>query len=464
MKYWQKTYVATLLLFLVALNVSAFLMYRAALNTSLSAERERGFAEHGFIAGSLENDIASVTSRSGGSSAGLSALFQSYAEYYMRQGVFIMLMDTDGSGSGYVPVPENAPPAPKDGSQAVVVRDTAATSYLYASGLVGETGYTLVTAHSVAAMRQHANDLARTLLIGSAGLCAMLGAALYLILKKLTRPIHTLSGAAAALAAGDYGARAPVRGKDELADLAGRFNAMADKIQVQIAELKDETEKRQRFIDDLAHELRTPLAAIGGYAQYLAAADITDDERLSALQYIARESDRLTDMSEKLLILARLRNEGVALLHIPLSPLFEDVRTALAHMTGAKKVSLVFDIADTAWRSDNTLLRMLFLNLVSNAIHACGKGGTVHVTADENGATVWDDGCGMNAEALAHASEPFYRADKARSRQAGGAGLGLSICERICMNLGLEMQIHSTPGEGTTVSILQVDNNAGTQP
>jgi signal transduction histidine kinase len=463
MKYWQKTYIATLLLFLVALNAGAFLMYHAALNTSLSAERERGFAEHGFIAGSLENDIASVTSRGSGT-AGLSALFQSYADYYMRQGVFIMLTDANGSGTGYVPMPKNAPPAPSDGSQAVVVRDTAATSYLYASGLVGETGYTLVTAHSVAAMRQQANDLARTLLIGSAGLSTVLAAALYLLLKKLTRPIHTLSGAAAALAAGDYGARAALRGKDELADLAGRFNAMADKIQAQIVELTDEADKRQRFIDDLAHELRTPLAAIGGYAQYLAAADITEDERLSALQYISRESDRLADMSDKLLILARLRNEDVALLHTPLPPLFEDVRTTSAHMAEAKKVSLVFDIADTAWRSDDTLLRMLFLNLVSNAIHACGEGGTVHVTANDSGAMVSDDGCGMNAEALAHASEPFYRADKARSRRAGGAGLGLSICERICINLGLKMQIRSTPGAGTTVSILQVDNNAGTQP
>jgi signal transduction histidine kinase len=293
----------------------------------------------------------------------------------------------------------------------------------------------------------------------------VLAAALYLILRRLTRPIRTLSGAAAALADGDYGARAAIRGRDELADLACRFNAMADKIRVQFDELRDEAEKKQLFIDDLAHELRTPLAAIGGYAQYLAAADITEDERLTALQYISRESARLADMSDKLLMLARLRREEAALSRVPLIPLFGDVHAAALHSAEAKKVFLSFDVADAAWRSDGTLLRMLFLNLVSNAVHACGAGGTVRVAADAAGATVSDDGCGMDAETLAHAVEPFYRADKSRSRRAGGAGLGLSICERVCERLGLAMRIASAPGSGTTVSIsfLQVDDSAGTE-
>ena len=237
---------------------------------------------------------------------------------------------------------------------------------------------------------------------------------------------------------------------------------MADKIQTQIADLTEEGEKKQCFIDDLAHELRTPLAAIGGYAQYLAAADTTEDERITALQYISRESDRLADMSEKLLALARLRQDDAAPAHTPLHPLFDDVRASAALLAAEKNISLIFNIADAAWLSDSTLLRMLFLNLVINAVNACGHGGTVRVTADAIGATVSDNGCGMDSETLAHATEPFYRADKARSRKSGGAGLGLSICERICERLELMMRIDSAPQCGTTVHVLQVDHIVGT--
>ncbi len=463
MKYWQKTYVATLLLFLLALNAGAFLMYHTALNTSVSAERERGFTEHGFIREGLAKDISSILARENSSQAALEALFKSYSDYYARQGVYILLTGPDNVRSGDAPSPDSAPPAPEDGSQAAAIRDLSGTPFLYTAGPVGDSGYTLVTARSVAAMRQRSNELARTLLLGSAGLSAVLAAALFLILKKLTHPVRTLHTAADAMACGDYGARAVVRGRDELAELAQRFNTMAGKIQTQISELTYESEKKQRFIDDLAHELRTPLSAIGGYAQYLTAADITEDERITALQYISRESGRLSDMADKLLMLARLRQDDLQLSHTPLLPLCEDVRAAAEHLAAARNVSLAFDIADTAWHSDSTLLLMLFLNLVSNAVHACNDGGTVRVTVTEHGATVSDDGCGMDAETLAHAVEPFYRADKSRSRRAGGAGLGLSLCARICERLELDMRIESAPGCGTTVHVLQLDDNAVTE-
>ena len=310
MKYWQKTYFATLLLFLLALNAGTFLLFRTAFSTSLSAERERGFSEHGFIREGLEKDVAAVLERSGDQSdAALNSLFQSYSDYYAGQDISLMLQDAQGGRQGYVPEPLNAPSVPEDGSQSSIIKSVSDIPYLYVSGFVGDTGYALVTARSVAAIRHRADTLAYTLMLGSAGLSALLAAALYLILKKLTHPIKTLAGAAAALAEGDYGVRADVNGRDELAGLARRFNDMAEKIQSQISELTCEAEKKQRFIDDLAHELRTPLAAIRGYAQYLAEADINEDERLTALLYISRESARLADMSEKLLTLTKLNND-----------------------------------------------------------------------------------------------------------------------------------------------------------
>ncbi len=463
MKYWQKVFLSTLALFLVALNTGAFLLYDTAYRTALRSEWERGFSEHGFIRDKLEEDISAILSRGGQTGAALQDLFESYKAYYATQGIALHLQSTESKVYSNIPGPDNAPDVPPEyDGQDTRIADAYGTPYLYVSGGIGVTGYWLVTARSVAGLQKDADTLMRTLIIGSTGISAVLAAALFFLLRGLTAPIQKLSNAATALAGGDYGKRAEARGRDELAELARRFNEMAEKIQTQISQLSEEAEKKQRFIDDLAHEMRTPLTAIGGYSQYLAEAAITEDERLSALCYISWESKRLNDMSEKLLTLAKLRNGEIVYETVQLQKLLENIRTATKQAAEARGVALHFKAHNGTWKSDGTLLYMLVVNLVMNAVNACSKCGTVFITANEHFIEIRDDGCGMDAQSLERATEPFYRADKSRSREAGGAGLGLSICKRICERLGLILSIESTPGSGTTVKVLQDHDNSNT--
>lgn len=463
MKYWQKIFLASLLLFLVGLNVGIYLLYDTAYRTALETERERGFSEHGFISDSLKEDIASILSRGDQSDSAIKDLFQSYGAYYITQGVSIAIKDADSELYTNIPGMAAAPDAPGDGAQASKIAIIDKTPYLYVSGRISGTGYTLTTARSVETLQKNTDTLAMELIMGSMCISALLAIALYFILNRLTSPIQKLSNAATALAGGDYGIRADARGRDELSELARRFNGMADKIQAQISELNMETEKKQHFIDDLAHEMRTPLTAIGGYAQYLTGAAITEDERLSALCYISYESKRLSEISEKLLILARLRNGDIAAENVPMRKLFEDIHLATIQAANDHHVALHFDIKKKAWKSDGTLLYMLILNLIQNAIQACFEGGEVSISADESCIEVKDNGCGMDAQSLAHATEPFYRADKSRSRKGGGAGLGLAICKSICECLQLTLTIESIPGMGTTVKVLQNHDNSTTE-
>jgi two-component system, OmpR family, sensor kinase len=163
-------------------------------------------------------------------------------------------------------------------------------------------------------------------------------------------------------------------------------------------------------------------------------------------------------------MLTRLRQCAPVCERVEFSRLFGDLRAAVINQADERNVGLGLKDNNTVWRSDGMLLYMLLLNLVQNAIHACGKGGKVTVTADTACIEVRDDGCGMDEESLAHVTEPFYRVDKSRSRAEGGAGLGLSICRAICDSLGLSLRIESMKGKGTSVHVLQVHDISETAP
>jgi signal transduction histidine kinase len=459
MKYWQKTFLATLILFLAALNFGAYFLNKTALITSLDSERERSFAEHGFICGSLNDDIAAILSREETPSDTMwDSLFRRYAEYYYSQNISIAVEDADGRTYTAMPAIAEAPDAKDDGSKASVIKSVDGTPYLFVSGRIGDSDFTLITARSVAAMQSRTDNLSRTLAFASAVMSAALALALYFILKRLTLPIKKLSDAATAISDGDYSCRIVMHGRDEIAELASRFYTMAEKVQAHISELTMEAERKQRFIDDLAHEMRTPLAAIGGYAQYLSGAAITDEERFSAFEYISRESGRLADLAEKLLMLTKLRHESPECERAELQELFSDLEKAVC----TQSHHIRFKANGTVWYTDKTLIYMLLLNLVQNAVHACGSIGDISVVADDEKIVVSDNGCGISKESLALITEPFYRVDKSRSRKDGGAGLGLSICKGICECLGLDMRIESKEGKGTTVTVLQVHNNSQT--
>lgn len=459
MKYRQKIFLSTLVMFLTALNIGAYLLFNAAYRTSLNSERERSFSEHGFICSALGRDIDAILAREQtADDAVWDSLFERYAAYYKTQGVLISIENADGYTNSNIPVGSKTPEIPDDGSQASLISSISGVPYLLVGGRINGVGFGLKTARSVSGMQAGADNLSHLLTLGSAMMSAALAAALYVMLKRLTNPIKKLSDAASAIAGGDYSIRTEIRGRDEIAELAKRFFEMAGKIEAQIKELKLEAEKKQRFIDDLAHEMRTPLAAIGGYAQYLSDAAVSEEERLSACAYLSRQSTRLADLSDKLMMLTKLRQWSPVIEPVRLRDLFADAKKTVAE----SEISIRFAAGRHIWRADATLLSMLLVNLINNAIHACKTGCQIIVTADDHKIVLTDNGCGMSSEALAHVTEPFFREDTSRSRTDGGAGLGLSICQSICDCLGYALQIESKEAKGTVVTVLQLHNDIDT--
>ena len=200
--------------------------------------------------------------------------------------------------------------------------------------------------------------------------------------------------------------------------------------------------QRQELIDALAHEMRTPLTAILGGVRLLERASLDDESRSSLLCSMAKETQRLSDMDERLLMLTRLEHD--VLDFAPFSSM-DMAKEALAVFDGVE-----IEGEDAVFTAERELTILLLRNLVVNARRAGGE-APVRVRLLADGFSVTDRGCGMTKEQIARAFEPFYKADKSRARAQGGAGLGLTLCKKIAQLHGGSLEIESETGKGTRV-------------
>ena len=276
----------------------------------------------------------------------------------------------------------------------------------------------------------------RRALMRGAALIVLLGSALAVALAAwisglLTRPLRQLSAAPL-----------PTAQNDEIGALIRAFSGMSGAIGEREAALRAQAEERQALIDALAHEMRTPLTAILGGARLLGQSKLSEGQQSELLDMMAREAARLSTMDERLLLLTRLGHER------PEWTTFDSRAMAEEALRAFDGVRLEGEGA--AFVGERELTILLLRNLVVNAQRAGGE-TPVCVTLHPDGFDVTDCGCGMTEEQLAHAFEPFYKADKARTRGAGGAGLGLSLCRKIAQLHRGDVRIESEIGKGTRV-------------
>ena len=284
--------------------------------------------------------------------------------------------------------------------------------------------------------------------------CALLS---YTAARLLTRPLEKLSRTAQALAAGDLACRSGITGRDEIGALAREFDAMAQRQQEHIAALRATMEGQDRFIGSFTHELKTPMTSILGYADLLRRGTLSPDEQAQAADYIFSEARRLERLSFKLLELYLAEHQSPELLPASPAALVQDLTTPLVPGLARQGITLTVQGEEGFCLLEPDLFRSLVLNLLDNARKAMEGPGTIAVTTamtgDGSTLTVRDTGRGMPPEVLDHLTEAFYRVDKSRSRAQGGAGLGLTLCDRIAALHQGQLRLESRPGQGTTVTV-----------
>ncbi len=284
------------------------------------------------------------------------------------------------------------------------------------------------------------------LVVAGAGGAAVAGVLLFLLARRITRPIGEVAAASGRLAAGDTSARVPIHGQDELAALGTSFNVMADR-------LASAKERERAFLLSVSHELKTPLTAIKGYAEALQEEAVPAAE---AAAVMGAEAERLERLVRDLLELARLdrREFEVSLGPVDLSVVAAEAVRRHAPAARGFGVELVVVPADAATGiGDQGRLLQVVSNLVENALRVTPAGGRVTVRAERGALHVSDTGPGIPAQDLPHAFDRFFLFAKYGADRQVGSGLGLAVVKELVEAMGGTASVSSAEGVGTTFSV-----------
>ncbi|MEH2932550.1 HAMP domain-containing sensor histidine kinase [Candidatus Ventrimonas sp. KK005] len=265
---------------------------------------------------------------------------------------------------------------------------------------------------------------------------------------------------------GDFNKKVVLTSKDELKDLSDSLNRMSDQLQQQIEDL-------EFLLGSMAHEMKTPLTSIIGYADSLLHVRLSDHQKEQSLAAICRSAGRLDEMSGKLLqLIGFYGNEKIVKKPVELVDvmmwIYEenretlidkgiDFKIVLENTVGVQK-KIEFEqkeVRGMAVQGDPMLLVSLFSNLVSNSIKALEGSGKIQIILipEKHKVCVQDNGVGIPSKDLPHVTKAFYMVDKSRSRRQQGSGLGLALVQRISKVHGAKIEIESRLKEGTKVWI-----------
>lgn len=428
--------------FVPLLVALAFLVTERSFTISMEREQERAQMNETLIAAQVRQNVADLD---------YSRMVQAARQYrsaYAEQGVELIFCYNQLPLGGAA-LPNHLYERMLSGVRCALL-DTLSQPERYAVAEPLTDELTLIVLHDVSSLYDLRSELRRTF-----ALAAILGAAVialvsWLVASGFTRPIRRLTEAAQAL--GENRPRRhilPLKRKDELGMLARSFEEMRKAVEQREEALSQEAAARQAMLDALAHEMRTPLCALLGNAR-LMQEELPSAERRAIAEEMAHEIRRLSEMDEQLMKMMRLRNEPLEMENVPLLPLLNETASRLKAQANGAEIKV--DGQNSVIAGDRALLSLFADNLAVNAIRASGAGQTVTLTALKDGFRITDSGIGMTKDQLEHIFEPFYKADKARTRRHGGAGLGLTLCSQISQLHGGKLAVESEPGRGTSVT------------
>lgn len=293
----------------------------------------------------------------------------------------------------------------------------------------------------------------------SLGILLMVSSVIIFILSRyITKPIRNLNTVVNEISKGNYEKRCEVNSNDEIGTLAENFNEMTNAIVDHMHQKELEALQKESFTTAFAHELKTPLTSIIGYADMLNTIDMTDAERREAYYYIYSQGKRLENLSHKLLELAEMDKNPLKKKKISAKELEENLWFTMRPIFEKKKIKGTISLEKGYLYADKELVLSVFYNLLDNAVKAVEEGGCISLKGkdmkDSYEITVTDNGRGIPEKEINRITEAFYMVDKSRSRKEGGAGIGMALCQKIVTLHDATMQIHSKLGAGTLIQII----------
>lgn len=292
-------------------------------------------------------------------------------------------------------------------------------------------------------------------------LSAIMAVMLFWFSNYIANPIVKLTKIAEKISDGDYSVRTDASMKNmksnEVKKLGETMNLMVENTNNNISELEAMLKKREEFIGDFTHEIKTPLTSIIGYGDMLRTYDLSAEKTREYGEYIYSEGKRLENLSLNLMQMIVLNNSKVDLQVVNTRDIFKSIQQNCRFLGEKYNVSIKFNIESESIKVEPSLYITVILNFIDNACKASSENQTVCVlgnTADDNYVVnVTDSGKGIAKEEIEKIMEPFYMVDKSRTRSQGGAGLGLALCQKIAELHKAQINISSVVGEGTTATL-----------
>jgi signal transduction histidine kinase len=285
----------------------------------------------------------------------------------------------------------------------------------------------------------------------------------YIFSKRITKTFNQMNRTAKSIANGNFESRVMISSNDEIGELASNLNFMA-------AELGKLEEMRKSFIANISHDFRSPLTSIKGFVQAILDGTIPHDNQDKYLQIVLDESDRLTNLTNDILLLTKLENNGVEVNYgeFDIHYLIREVLINFEQKIKEKNINitLLIDKKEIIVHADKDKIQRVIYNLIDNAVKFCNQKDRITIETtkykDKVNISIKDTGAGINQEDLKYIFNRFHKADISRGEHKKGTGLGLSIVKEILIAHGETINVTSKLHKGTkfvfTLTILKPNN------
>ncbi len=453
MKLWQRVYLVALVIITIVVNVGFFGIIYFTYNQMLQEEKNRCSAEFVMLRENISSDIAQMEKSVSLNEEYFGKFITAYNSYYKTDTLLFGVVDNMVVGAQ-----EMREQLPDENG--VYIKDEDQTT-IYISQILDDNhhNYRIIMRRTLDDFDRIWDTLKPLYIVGGIVLSLGVSLLLALLVRIVLKPMDKLEQAAKQVEAGDWSTRVNIKGNHELAKLGNQFNAMAGSVEENIRKL-------QELINNLAHEMNTPITSIQGFADYIRMSELSDDERNECLGYISNESIRLKEISAVLLSMAKMQNpEDIIKTRFSIKNMCNRLESICTREFAKENVKLQISCEVEYIQANEALVESLLRNLITNGYHAVlGKENALieaRIFAEKSALKirVSDNGCGIEKVHLTHIFEPFYRVDKARSREMGGSGLGLPFCKKIVDMHNGTIEVKSELNKGTTFLInLPFDN------
>jgi len=455
MRLFAKLFLCATLVICVALLVSGYLLITISHESAIGRETERALNQFQYDRFTVQLSIIThaetlregipqhIFSRLSAELSGLTAFFSEDLQLIYSA----LPQETDFSLLDDI----------TDNTHIMQIQTIGHETYLMVSGRITQSDITvyMLIANNISTVISHREQMAQSF-IQIYSFTILFSMVIILALSAfITRPIKKMNKAAAQMAQGNYDQRLNISRGDEIGELSQSFNQMAGAIEEKIYELLENARQKEDFVANFAHELKTPLTSVIGYADMIYHKPLQPNQAKDAALYILNEGLRLEALSLKLLDLIVLNRQDFILEEMNAQELFEDIAGSLKPMLDDKNVALKLNLQPAYIKVEYDLFKTLMFNLIDNSVKAgCTLVEIVGKQNQDNYAiSVIDNGRGMPKSELAKITEAFYTVDKSRSRRQHGAGIGLSLVARIAEIHGSNLSFSSAENVGTAVML-----------